>query len=62
MDPRIRAVEPASCPTLTKGTLRPDFPGDTGGMTPLVKMHTLGHDFILTRSTPAGCATTAWPR
>ena len=45
MDPEIRAVEPASCPTLTKGTYAYDF-GDTGGMTPLVKMHTLGHDFI----------------
>ena len=45
MDPEIRAVEPASCPTLTKGTYAYDF-GDTAGMTPLVKMHTLGHDFI----------------
>ncbi len=43
--PEIRAVEPASCPSLTKGTYAYDF-GDTGGMTPLVKMHTLGHDFI----------------
>ena len=45
IDPIIRAVEPASCPTLTKGTYTYDF-GDTAGMTPLVKMHTLGHDFI----------------
>jgi tryptophan synthase beta chain len=45
MDPVIRAVEPASCPSLTKGTYTYDF-GDTAGMTPLVKMHTLGHDFI----------------
>lgn len=45
IDPIIRAVEPASCPTLTKGTYAYDF-GDTAGMTPLVKMHTLGHDFI----------------
>jgi len=45
MNPEIRAVEPASCPSLTKGTYAYDF-GDTGGMTPLVKMHTLGHDFI----------------
>ena len=45
MDPVIRAVEPASCPSLTKGVYTYDF-GDTGGMTPLVKMHTLGHDFI----------------
>lgn len=45
MDPRILAVEPASCPSLTKGEYRYDF-GDLAGMTPLVKMHTLGHDFI----------------
>jgi tryptophan synthase beta chain len=45
MNPIIRAVEPASCPSLTKGTYTYDF-GDTAGMTPLVKMHTLGHDFI----------------
>jgi tryptophan synthase beta chain len=45
LDVTIRAVEPASCPTLTKGTYAYDF-GDTAGMTPLVKMHTLGHDFI----------------
>ena len=45
MDPVIRAVEPAACPSLTKGVYAYDF-GDTAGMTPLVKMHTLGHDFI----------------
>ena len=45
LDVTIRAVEPASCPSLTKGTYAYDF-GDTAGMTPLVKMHTLGHDFI----------------
>jgi tryptophan synthase beta chain len=45
LDVTIRAVEPASCPTLTKGSYAYDF-GDTAGMTPLVKMHTLGHDFI----------------
>jgi tryptophan synthase beta chain len=45
MDPIIRAVEPASCPSLTKGVYAYDF-GDTAGMTPLIKMHTLGHDFI----------------
>ncbi|MEJ7630625.1 MAG: TrpB-like pyridoxal phosphate-dependent enzyme [Nocardioidaceae bacterium] len=45
MDPVIRAVEPAACPSLTKGTYAYDF-GDTAGMTPLMKMHTLGHDFI----------------
>ena len=45
MSPVIRAVEPASCPSLTKGVYAYDF-GDTAGMTPLMKMHTLGHDFI----------------
>ncbi len=45
IDPTIRAVEPAACPSLTKGVYAYDF-GDTAGMTPLMKMHTLGHDFI----------------
>jgi tryptophan synthase beta chain len=45
MSPTIRCVEPAACPSFTKGEYRYDF-GDTAGMTPLVKMHTLGHDFI----------------
>ncbi len=45
MNPTIRAVEPAACPSLTKGVYAYDF-GDTLGLTPLVKMHTLGHDFI----------------
>jgi tryptophan synthase beta chain len=45
MNPEIRAVEPASCPSLTRGKYAYDF-GDTAGMTPLMKMHTLGHDFI----------------
>ena len=45
IDPLIRAVEPASCPSLTKGTYAYDF-GDTAGLTPLMKMHTLGHDFV----------------
>ena len=45
MNPTIRAVEPASCPSLTRGVYAYDF-GDTAGMTPLMKMHTLGHDFI----------------
>ncbi len=44
-DYRIIAVEPASCASLTKGELRYDF-GDTAGMTPLMMMYTLGHDFI----------------
>jgi tryptophan synthase beta chain len=42
---RVIAVEPASCPTLTKGEFRYDF-GDTIGLTPLAMMYTLGHDFI----------------
>ena len=42
---RIVAVEPAACPTLTKGPLKYDF-GDTGHLTPLVKMNTLGSSFV----------------
>jgi len=42
---RVIAVEPAACPSLTKGSYVYDF-GDTVGLTPLVKMHTLGHTFI----------------
>jgi tryptophan synthase beta chain len=42
---RIIAVEPAACPSLTKGRYAYDF-GDTVGLTPLVKMHTLGHGFV----------------
>lgn len=42
---RILAVEPASCPSLTKGIFAYDF-GDVAGLTPLMKMHTLGHDFM----------------
>ncbi len=42
---RIIAVEPSSCPSLTEGELKYDF-GDTGMMTPLMCMYTLGHDFI----------------
>jgi tryptophan synthase beta chain len=45
MDPRILAVEPTACPSFTRGTYAYDF-GDTAGLTPLMKMHTLGHDFI----------------
>jgi len=44
-DLRIINVEPASCPTLTKGPYRYDF-GDEAGLTPLLKMYTLGHGFI----------------
>ena len=42
---RIVAVEPAASPSLTRGIYAYDF-GDTGQMTPLMKMHTLGHDFV----------------
>ncbi|MEV0146336.1 MULTISPECIES: TrpB-like pyridoxal phosphate-dependent enzyme [unclassified Nonomuraea] len=45
IDPVIRAVEPAACPTFTRGVYAYDF-GDTAGFTPLLKMHTLGHDFV----------------
>jgi tryptophan synthase beta chain len=44
-DTRIIAVEPAACPTLTKGTYTWDY-GDTAGLAPIIKMHTLGHTFI----------------
>jgi tryptophan synthase beta chain len=44
-DVDIIGVEPASCPTLTKGMFTYDF-GDVAGLTPLLKMFTLGHDFI----------------
>src|SRR6187431_1164582 len=42
---RFLAAEPAACPTLTRGAYRYDF-GDTVGMTPLLPMYTLGHDFV----------------
>lgn len=42
---QIIAVEPAACPTLTKGAYTYDF-GDTAGLTPLIMMHTLGHSFV----------------
>ncbi len=42
---RAIAVEPASCPTLTKGPYTYDF-GDEAGLTPLIKMYTLGHNFM----------------
>jgi tryptophan synthase beta chain len=44
-DVRLVAVEPSSCPTLTQGRFEYDF-GDTGEMTPLLPMYTLGHEFI----------------
>ncbi|HEY3082808.1 MAG TPA: TrpB-like pyridoxal phosphate-dependent enzyme, partial [Chloroflexota bacterium] len=42
---RVVAAEPTACPTLTKGRYAYDF-GDTVGLAPLVKMHTLGHTFV----------------
>jgi len=42
---RVIAVEPASCPTLTKGRYTFDY-GDAAAMAPIVKMHTLGHTFV----------------
>ena len=47
-DVRLVAVEPTSCPTLTRGVYAYDF-GDAIGLTPLMKMYTLGHNFV-----PAG--------
>jgi tryptophan synthase beta chain len=44
-DIRVVAAEPAACPTLTRGHFAYDF-GDTAQLTPLLPMHTLGHDFI----------------
>jgi tryptophan synthase beta chain len=44
-DVRLVAAEPSSCPTLTEGTFEYDF-GDTAGMTPLLPMYTLGHEFV----------------
>jgi len=44
-DVRLVAVEPSSCPSLTKGHYAYDY-GDAVGMTPLMKMYTLGHDFM----------------
>jgi tryptophan synthase beta chain len=44
-DVRLVAVEPSSCPTLTEGSFDYDF-GDSAGMTPLLPMYTLGHDFV----------------
>ncbi|HEX6263355.1 MAG TPA: TrpB-like pyridoxal phosphate-dependent enzyme [Actinomycetota bacterium] len=45
LDARFLATEPAACPTLTRGEYRYDF-ADTGEMTPLVPMYTLGHTFV----------------
>jgi len=45
---KLLAIEPAACPTLTKGVFAYDY-GDSVGLTPMLKMYTLGHDF-----TPSG--------
>jgi tryptophan synthase beta chain len=50
--PEMLAAEPASCPSITKGEYRYDY-GDTAMQTPLLKMYTLGHDFM-PASTHAG--------
>jgi tryptophan synthase beta chain len=42
---RVVAVEPAAAPSLTRGVYAYDY-GDTAAMTPMIKMHTLGHDFV----------------
>ncbi|MEW9530059.1 TrpB-like pyridoxal phosphate-dependent enzyme [Microbispora sp. NPDC049125] len=45
MSPVLRAVEPAACPSFTRGVYAYDF-GDAAGFTPMMKMHTLGHTFV----------------
>src|SRR5207237_9781620 len=50
---RLLAAEPSSCPSLTKGVYAFDY-GDTVGITPIVKMHTLGHDFMPPGIHPGG--------
>ncbi len=52
-DPRIIAVEPSSCPSLTRGKYTYDY-GDTGKTTPLMKMYTLGCDYIPSASHAGG--------
>ncbi len=44
-DLKVIAVEPKACPTLTEGEYRYDY-GDTVGLTPLIKMYTLGHEYV----------------
>jgi tryptophan synthase beta chain len=55
----ILAVEPSSCPTLTKGPFAYDI-GDMSGMTPLLPCTPSAMSSSRTRSTPAGSVTTAW--
>src|SRR5881398_1249649 len=60
-DVRLVAAEPSSCPTLTEGAFDYDF-GDTAGMTPLLAMYTLGHEFVPPPIHAGGCGTTATRR
>src|SRR5262249_32652912 len=53
MAPVIRAVEPAACPSLTRGGYAYDF-GDTAGVTPLIQMHTPGPEIIPAPTHPPG--------
>lgn len=57
----ILGVEPAACPSLTKGKYAYDY-GDVAKQTPLIKMYTLGSSFIPPACMRAACATTAWRR
>ena len=58
---RFLAVEPTATPSLTRGVYGFDF-GDSAGLVPILKMYTLGSDFIPDPIMPAGCATMACPR
>ena len=58
---RIVAVEPAACPTLTKGAFTWDW-ADAGCVAPICQMYTLGHSLCRRLSMPAGCAITVWLR
>ena len=58
---RVVAVEPKAAPWITRGKYDYDF-GDTGEMAPLVKMHTLGHNFVPAPIHAGGRVTTAWRR
>ena len=55
---RLVAVEPSSCPTLTRGHYAYDF-GDTAGLTPLMKQYNTQYDLRRRRFTPEACAITA---
>ena len=55
----LKAIEPSACPSLTKGKYAYDF-GDTGQMTPLTKMHTLGSQFVPSGFMLVGCGIMEW--